>query len=346
MFERISKQQLKENPEIQMRNFRSRKKYLVAIDTDGCITDNMNGKQMLIFHPQYMEFYQLWEIESYFRETAEFYNLFSIYRGCNRFIALQLTLSALHSRTDVQSAAKQTSTKIPSVEVINRYIEFCMGNNLGPGNPSLEIFLETNPLDLEIYKLLGWSEAVNRNFPFISMRIPPFENAIRAFEIMNEMADIIVVSQTPYDDLVDYWEFYGLLRYVRIVCGQEMGSKAHHIEVIKENGGYSNENILMIGDGDGDLKAARKNNVCFYPVFPGKETDSWERFSDIFMTFINGRYTMDMEKKMIDEFSTILIKNPVWERQDYNHIQAYREKQNIRKSLYEKLNPDGRLLTF
>ncbi|GAH12330.1 unnamed protein product, partial [marine sediment metagenome] len=39
---------------------------------------------------------------------------------------------------------------------------------MGLGNPSLEEFLNQNPKDLAIYKLLGWSEAVNRMFPHIS----------------------------------------------------------------------------------------------------------------------------------------------------------------------------------
>ena len=68
---RLTEKQIKEDPEQQLRKFKRTKDFLVAIDTDGCVTDNMNGKQMLIFHPQLLEFYQLWKIESYFREVAE-----------------------------------------------------------------------------------------------------------------------------------------------------------------------------------------------------------------------------------------------------------------------------------
>ena len=59
---RLNEKQIKEDPEQQLKNFKRTKDFLVAIDTDGCVTDNMNGKQMLIFHPQFMEFYQLREI--------------------------------------------------------------------------------------------------------------------------------------------------------------------------------------------------------------------------------------------------------------------------------------------
>ena len=97
---RLSEQQVKEDAEQQLQNFKRTKDFLIAIDTDGCITDNMNGKQMLIFHPQFMEFYGLWGIESFYREIAEYYNLFSIDRGCNRFIAIQLILKALGVREE------------------------------------------------------------------------------------------------------------------------------------------------------------------------------------------------------------------------------------------------------
>ncbi len=37
------------------------------------------------------------------------------------------------------------------------------------------------------------------------------------------------------------------------------------------------DKILMIGDANGDLKAAKSNGVLFFPVNPGKEEASWER---------------------------------------------------------------------
>jgi len=46
---RLTEQQLREDPEQQLKNFKRGKDFLVAIDTDGCVTDNMNGKQMRIF---------------------------------------------------------------------------------------------------------------------------------------------------------------------------------------------------------------------------------------------------------------------------------------------------------
>jgi hypothetical protein len=164
----LNEKQIKKDPEQQLRKFSRTKDFLIAIDTDGCVTDNMNGKQMLIFHPQFMEFYQLWKIESYFREVAEYYNLFSVDRGCNRFIAIQLTLTVLQNRKDVQQILQKRHIKLPNIKPLNEYIAYTKENKLGLGNPTLEEFLNQNPLDLALYKLLGWSEAVNRTFPHVS----------------------------------------------------------------------------------------------------------------------------------------------------------------------------------
>lgn len=344
--EKLTAQQIKENPQQQLKNFKKTKDFLVAIDTDGCVTDNMNGKQMLIFHPHFMEFYGLWDIESYFREIAEYYNLFSVHRGCNRFLAIQFTLKDLYLRKDVQKAIKEKSIVLPDPGPLDAYISHCTKNNLGLGNATLEKFLESNPMNFMVYKLLGWSEAVNRTFPFVNLKIPPFGNVKNSLKMMSEFADVIVVSQTPYDDLVNYWEYQGLAGYIHIIAGQEMGTKTHHIEAVKKTAGYTDQNVLMLGDGDGDLKAIKKNNGLFYPVAPGFEEEAWDRFPENFKLFLEGKYAGKIENNLLSDFSKVLLSAPEWEQPEYNHVAAYRKKQEIRKSLYAKLNPAGRLLVL
>ncbi|MCM8770085.1 MAG: hypothetical protein NC911_10575, partial [Candidatus Omnitrophica bacterium] len=68
-YQRLTIQQIKSDSEIQLRNFKRQHSFLVAVDSDGCVVDNMNSKQILLFHPLYMEFYNLWSIETYLRET-------------------------------------------------------------------------------------------------------------------------------------------------------------------------------------------------------------------------------------------------------------------------------------
>ena len=343
---RLTEKQIKEDAEQQLRKFKRTEDFLIAIDTDGCVTDNMSGKQMLIFHPQFMEFYQLWGIESYFREVAEYYNLFSVDRGCNRFIAIQLTLTALQSRKDVQQVLQERHIKLPNIKPLNEYIAYTKENKLGLGNPSLEEYLNQNPLDLSLYKLLGWSEAVNRTFPHVSAKIPPFDKVKECLELMAQHADILIVSKTPYADLSNYWKAQGIDKYVQIIAGQEMGSKGHHIEIAKKAGKYEDDQVMMIGDGGGDLKAVKENKGLFYPTPPGKEKEAWEKFPEAFQKFIERKYQEEFEDNLLDIFEKALLTSSPWQQADYNHIVSYKEKQEVRKSLYEKFNPQGRLLVL
>ncbi|MCX7705021.1 MAG: HAD hydrolase-like protein [bacterium] len=340
---RTLKQEKTEKYFVELKEYKKTKDYLVAIDTDGCIVDNMNGKQMLVFHPLYMEFYNLWDIESYFRETAEYFNLFSIHRGSNRFIALSLTLKELKKRSDVRKYAEKNKITIPEFDMIDRFISFCEKKGYGLSNVSLQKYLEINVFNFEIHKLLGWSKVVNDTLPFINKRFTPFKNVRKCLEDMVEAADIVVVSQTPYDDLYEYWKHWSMLDFLNFICSQEIGSKTQQIKMLK-GCGYREQNILVIGDSFGDLEAARKNDVRFYPVIPGKEEESWENFPEVFDLFLNGRYSDEKQAEFVDEFSRFLPDSPPWVKKDYNHIDAYREKQKLRKSLYEDFNPGGRLL--
>ncbi len=343
---KLTEEQVKDDAEQQLRTFKRTKNFLVAIDTDGCITDNMNGKQVLIFHPQFMEFFKLWGIESYFREVGEYYNLFSVDRGCNRFIAISLMLKALSSRVDVQKTLAKKNIELPDATALNKYIDYTRENKLGLGNPSLENFIAKNPTDFCIYKLLGWSEAVNRTFPYISAKIPPFNNVRESLALMSQSADIMVVSKTPYADLADYWEKQGIADYVQVIAGQEMGSKAHHIAVAKRAGEYEDDCVMMIGDGKGDLKGVKTNNGLFYPIAPGKEQEAWNKFPEAFEIFIQKKYKGEFENHLLTLFDEAFLTTPAWEQPDYDHIAAYREKQEMRKKLYDQFNPGGKLLTL
>ncbi len=325
-----------------LKQFRLTKEYLVVVDTDGCIVDNMSGKQILLFHPLYMEFYGLWNIESYFREIAEFYNLFSAYRGSNRFISLNLTIKTLNERADVKNVARKKGVNIPDNRLIVDFIEFCEKKGFGLSNLSLKNFISGRFLDFEGYKLYSWSMAVNEVLPLLSKKFEPFENAVKCLEIMSENADVVVFSQTPYNDLFEYWSSYGLLKYIRLILSQETGSKTYQISLLKK-AGYPDDKILAIGDSFGDFDAAKNNNVHFYPVVPGKEECCWEKFFSAFEDFLKGRYE-EQEKDYLVEFKKFLPDSPPWERQDYDHVISYRENQHLRKSLYEKFNPEGRLL--
>jgi hypothetical protein len=69
----------------------------------------------------------------------------------------------------------------------------------------------------------------------------------------------------------------------------------------------------MIGDAEGDLKAARENHALFFPTNPGHEEESWKLFVDEAMdAFLKGTYAGDYEKKLIDKFLSYLPETPPW----------------------------------
>ena len=144
--------------------------------------------------------------------------------------------------------------------------------------------------------------------------MPPFPYVRRSLEKIQPLTDIIVVSGTPEEALKREWQQHHIAQYAAVIAGQEMGTKAQHLEYAAK-GRYEKNHILMIGDAPGDLEAARANDALFYPINPGDEINSWKRFHDeAFDKFINGEYTDDYEDKLIEKFYSHLPELPPWQR--------------------------------
>ena len=63
----------------------------------------------------------------------------------------------------------------------------------------------------------------------------------------------------------------------------------------------------MIGDAPGDLSAAEKNDVLYYPILVGKEKFSWDRFQDEALgKFMDGSFAGEYQQQLIDEFNNNL----------------------------------------
>ena len=61
------------------------------------------------------------------------------------------------------------------------------------------------------------------------------------------------------------------------------------------------------------MKAASSNGVLFYPINPGNEEESWERFYKEGMErFFSGTYKGVYENKLIKEFEKYLPEQPHW----------------------------------
>ena len=93
-----------------------------------------------------------------------------------------------------------------------------------------------------------------------------------------------------------------MLEHTDIVLSQNEGSKAFCIgELLKK--GYAKENVVMCGDAPGDMKAAEKNGVYYYPILVGREKESWEEFISVAIEKLKARtYGGEYAEKKKAEF--------------------------------------------
>jgi phosphoglycolate phosphatase-like HAD superfamily hydrolase len=166
----------------------------------------------------------------------------------------------------------------------------------------------------ELQHALEWSKSVNVAVKDIVKGIPPFPHVRESLQKISEAADVIVVSATPCEALSREWQEHDIAKYVSVIAGQEMGTKAQHLEYAAK-GRYEKDHVLMVGDAPGDMKAAKANDALFYPINPGDEAKSWQRLHDEALDkFLNGEYAGEYEKKLIAEFDAYLPATPPWQR--------------------------------
>jgi phosphoglycolate phosphatase-like HAD superfamily hydrolase len=291
------------NPQNTLINLQPTKEFFIGIDSDGCAFDTMEIKQKECFCPNLILYFEMQKISKYARETWEFVNLYSKNRGVNRFLALTETMRLLSERPEV--AARNMA--IPDMTALTEWIK----TETKLGNPALEKFekLANSPIVSKTYE---WSIQVNKDISKMVYGMPPFPFVKESLETLNQKADAIVVSQTPLEALEREWKENHIDHLVRMIAGQEYGTKTEHLALAAKNK-YPDHKILMIGDAPGDFKAARSNSVLFFPINPGHEEASWERFyKEGLNRFFEGKFAGDYEKELVKEFDGYLPEIPGW----------------------------------
>lgn len=279
--------------------------FFVGIDSDGCVFDTMEVKQKEFFIPNAIKYFNLFPVAKLLRETWEFVNLYSVFRGGNRFISIIKVFELLAGRDEI----KRSGVKLPDMTSLKEWVK----DETKLGNATLKKYFESN-YDPDLKNVTLWSDAVNYEIGEWLHSIPPFPNAAEALRKISHFADAIVVSQTPLDALEREWDEHRLKQYVRIIAGQEHGTKSEHI-AFAASGKYPDEKILMIGDAMGDLDAAKNNRILFFPVIPGKEGQSWERFlNEGLDKFISGKFRGRYQESLFTEFIKALPDTPPWKR--------------------------------
>jgi phosphoglycolate phosphatase-like HAD superfamily hydrolase len=280
--------------------------FFVGIDSDGCAFDTMEIKHKECFTPNIIKHWRLQPVSKYAREAAEFVNLYSKWRGINRWPALVMVFDLLRERPEVQ-ARNVVPPEAPRIR------EFIADDAFPKSNDGLKAYMAEHP-DPELDTALAWTTGVNATVADMVHGVPPFPYVRESLEYLADKADMIVVSATPVEALTREWEEHDIARYVRVIAGQEMGKKALHLELAAK-GKYAPDHVLMVGDAPGDMKAARQNSALFYPVNPGHEEESWQRFyEEAVSKFLAGEYAGAYEAALIAEFEKMLPDVPPWKR--------------------------------
>ena len=279
--------------------------FFVGIDSDGCAFDSMEIKHKECFCPNIINSWDLQPVSKYAREAAEFVNLYSKWRGINRWPALVMVFDLLRERPEVIArGAKITEAK--------KLREF-MASGQPLSDAGLTVYMAEHS-DPELDKAWGWTKTVNASIADMVHGVPPFPYMRESLQALQDKADVVVVSATPTEALTREWEEHDIAKYARIIAGQEMGTKKQHL-ALAAKGKYAPDHILMMGDAPGDMEAAKANGTLFFPINPGQEEKAWERFfREGIARFTAGTFAGAYEASLIAEFEKLLPSIPPWKK--------------------------------
>jgi phosphoglycolate phosphatase-like HAD superfamily hydrolase len=286
-----------------LEEYKAQKKFYVGIDSDGCVFDSMEIKHKECFIPNIIKTWNLQPVSKFARDAAEFVNLYSKWRGVNRFPGLIMVFDLLKDWPD----AMERNPEFTDYALFKEWVE--SGDKLS--NAALQAKIDVTG-DVVLKKAMEWSLAVNKSISDICNGVPPFPYLVDSLKKMQAQADLVVVSSTPIEALEKEWQEHDIKQYVRLIAGQELGNKK---EVLAATAvpHYPKENILMIGDAPGDENAAKANGLSFFPIVPGKEKDSWRLFfEEAFDKFTAGTYKGNYETQLASDFHKVLPDSPPW----------------------------------
>ena len=280
---------------MDLQTFKKSKDFLVCIDSDGCAIDSMNIKHINCFGPEMVGEWGLYEWQHEILARWNDINLYSLTRGVNRFKGLLMALREINEKY----------VKIEDLDSLAGWVEATkeLSNN------SLAMAIEENPESICLKKALSWSNNVNASIKRLpEEKVLPFEMVKEALIFAHERADVAIVSSANLGAIMDEWERHELLPHVDLVLAQDAGTKAHCIgELLKK--GYDRDKVIMCGDAPGDMDAAERNGVFYYPIKVNLEKESWTEFIDVgFNKLIEGAYSGEYQSRKNDEFIKNLSK--------------------------------------
>lgn len=287
-------------------NMTPTKEYLVCVDSDGCVFDNMELKHKECFCPATVNVWGLQSVSRYARQSAEFVNLYSKTRGANRFPALIRTLELLGARKEAQ----ERGYVCPDLTPLKKWV--AETDSLSAKGIRDYAAAHGGDMDPILATAARWSAEVDENIERIVHGVAPLPGVKEAFAQIARFADIVIVSATPHEAIVREWGAQGLLEHITVVAGQELGTKKDCIRKAM-TGKYAADKVLMVGDAPGDHDAAAANGVLYYPIIPGQEVESWQLLrSEAAEKFRTGAYAGSYMDALLARFDAVLLDEPNW----------------------------------
>jgi phosphoglycolate phosphatase-like HAD superfamily hydrolase len=290
------------DPAQSLKDFVPAREFFIGIDSDGCVFDSMEIKHKECFAPMFIKHFGLQAASRHAREVWEFVNLYSKTRGCNRFHAVTRALDLMRARPETRTRG----VEVPTFPALSEW----MTRESKLGNATL--YAEVEGGNDALVPIRTWSDAVNAQVADIVHGVPPFPLVRECLTKINALTDCMVISQTPVEALEREWTENDIAKTVRLIAGQEMGTKSDHLK-FATNGKYKRANVLMIGDAPGDHQASTANDALFFPINPGGEEASWSRLQDEGLDhFFKGTFAGGYQRKLMDEFEACLPESPPW----------------------------------
>ncbi|MCM1134166.1 MAG: HAD hydrolase-like protein [Clostridium sp.] len=272
----------------KLSEYKKKKEFLICVDSDGCAMDTMDIKHIRCFGPCMVTEWGLEEWKEEILNRWNEINLYTMTRGINRYKGLSMALQEIDEKyAAIEDLDSLVGWAEKSPELSNGALERTLA--------------EKDSICLK--KALSWSKAVNESINGLddSEKLP-FEGVKDGLAFAHDKVDVAIVSSANLDAVMEEWERYGLLPHTDIVLAQDAGSKAFCIgELLKA--GYDTDHVLMCGDAPGDLDAAKKNGVFYYPILVRHEKESWEEFqTEAVGRLLEGSYGGAYQQSKIEAF--------------------------------------------
>lgn len=271
-----------------LKGFEKSRDFLICIDSDGCALDTMDVKHMRCFAPCLVHEWGLGEYRDDIVRLWRRINLLSMSRGINRFKGLAKILAEIH----------ENYTRVDGLSELIYWVQTT--DELS--DESLQEAYERTGCQC-MKKALEWSRLVNDSIVMISdSRKAPFEGVEEVLKLVEDKADVAVVTASNGKEIRKEWEHSGLLDYTDILLSQENGTKEVCVKNLLDCG-YEKDHVLVIGDAPADKEAAESAGVLFYPVLAYQETESWEEFAEEGMKrFLEGSFAGEYQEKKVQKF--------------------------------------------